>query len=127
MVTMSYFLNRETLTKPWINMNREKKTRDMITALCKLYPNKATLERRSAKMAKIVRKHYNCIQSRNKLTDRGLYKKAMEEVLSYISTTITSEQRSDVNRIVSKAEIDEVIKELKNGKAASLNGIVLEL
>lgn len=63
-IATSYMVHGEMLTKPWINMNKEKKPRDVITALCIQKDEGMRVERNSKNMANIAKEYHKSLQKK---------------------------------------------------------------
>ncbi|KNZ74950.1 hypothetical protein J132_05348 [Termitomyces sp. J132] len=123
-ITMNYFVNGETLMKPWINMNKVQKMRDNIAAL---KAPQQPLERKSAKMAELAESHHNAIQKEDIPTNERDHQRRMRKVLSNIKVKLSRRQKEDMKTPLQYQDIEDVTQALKNGKAVGLDGIVQEL
>lgn len=57
-VATNIYLMSETIMKPWINLNKEQKIRDVIVTLKDSNLEVTRLEQKSAKMAEVAKKHH---------------------------------------------------------------------
>lgn len=65
MVATSYLLHRELLTKPWITMNKDSMTRNIVMALKDSNEAGNKLERSLQKMMNLVREHHEKLEIRD--------------------------------------------------------------
>ncbi|KAG6871506.1 hypothetical protein C0992_010826, partial [Termitomyces sp. T32_za158] len=126
-VATSFYVHGETISKQWINMNKEHTPRDLIAGLRCPSPHENKLERKSRAMANIAKLHHKNRQKDNLPQDADAYETSTRETLSFLGKKITRTQSREIGELVNKDEVVEAMREMKNGRAAGLDGIVLEL
>ncbi|KJA14632.1 hypothetical protein HYPSUDRAFT_59266 [Hypholoma sublateritium FD-334 SS-4] len=116
------WINRETIQKPWIMENKEKKPRDVLTMLKIPNITPPKYEKRTEKMLEIARKHHNSLQDDNLPESVQIHQHDMHPVITEPETTLTNEQQLHMEQEISEEEIHTAIKSLPNGKAPGLDG-----
>ena len=113
----------ETLSKYWIQINKEKRPRDTMEQL--RIPNTLNdtplYEKRSDKMAEIARKYHNNLQSAgisNVIEDRDV-----RDVLDNLAPKLSPAQKQGLSHFIKYHEIQQALKDLPSGKAAGIDGI----
>lgn len=126
-VATKFYLTNETLTKPWINMNKEQRTRDIIVALKDPNPNVNRLERKSAKMAEVAKRHHEELQEEGWPVSPRAHERRIRKVLAGIEEKITESQKCMLSSQINREDIKKAMDTLHNGKAAGMDGIIHEL
>ncbi|KAG1777129.1 hypothetical protein EV702DRAFT_956115, partial [Suillus placidus] len=103
------------------------KPRDTIIELRKLDSTKEDplYEKRSDKMAELVRDYYESLQSEGLATSTER-QAAIENVLGIIQTQLSLENKEELEKNLSSDNISEVINILPNGKAPGTDGLPYE-
>lgn len=126
-VAAGCYVHGETISKLWINMNKDHAPKEVIAALRRPFPLNDKLERKSNKMAEIARQHHENLQKDNLPRNDTTYKTQTKRVLSHIKSHISPTQKQDLVEKVTRKEVQEAMHTLKCSKAAGLDGILHEL
>ena len=118
-------IESETLSKYWIQINKEKKPRDTIE---KLQASNVTrpaprpgYEVRSDKMANMARDYHNDLQSAG--LDSIIENQETQDVLANLEPRLSSAEKQGLSHYIKYHEVQQTIKDLPNGKAAGIDGI----
>ncbi|KAF8053963.1 Endonuclease/exonuclease/phosphatase [Lyophyllum atratum] len=132
----------ETICKYWTQTNKTAKP-DLIYALKKdtmpeprggIPPSvsprtpasEPQYEKDSNKMAEMGRSYHDTLQKQGQPLDADSRQEKVESVLAGISATTTDAQKQMLNALVSREEVEEALRQSKNGTAAGLDGITYE-
>lgn len=120
-------LEGEQITKFWIQANKKRKPWDTIPALCKLDSpiDNPVLERKTERMAEIVYKYHNSLQTEGLVTD--LMDDDFNEVLNHLTPKVTQPDKNNLAKYITRDEVQQAIKDLPDGKAPRTDGIPHEL
>ena len=120
-------LESETLSKSWINANKEGRPRDTIQAL-RLPPLPTAplrYTRRSSEMANLASTYHQNLQDDNLAHD--ITEHEYEDILSHLSPRISPQHKNKLATYITQNEIQQALKDLPDGKAAGIDGIPHEL
>ncbi|KAF5387685.1 hypothetical protein D9615_000029 [Tricholomella constricta] len=117
-------LENETISRHWIQMNKEKHPRDTIAAL--RAPDTNLLVRRSSDMAEIARRYHQNLQQEGVEVGNDLSAET-EPVLGNLEAELSQNEKEQLTTQITKEEVRKAIKDLPNGKAPGLDGIPHEL
>ncbi|KAF5324177.1 hypothetical protein D9619_011162 [Psilocybe cf. subviscida] len=121
------WINRETIRKPWINENKEKKPRDTFYRLKVPESNPLTYVTSTKEMAELATEHHVNLQSLELPDDNDENSCNTEEVLSSLSSFLTEEQTISLDNTFDDEDIESSIHHLPPGTAPGLDGLPHEL
>ncbi|KAF5378764.1 hypothetical protein D9615_006956 [Tricholomella constricta] len=119
-------IENETMSKHWIQMNKEKTPRDTIAALQIPQSNPPTYTRRSSEMAETARQYHHDLQQEG-LAPNDNTERETAQILGNLKAKLTEAEHTKMGDITGKDEIRKAIKDLPNGKAPGMDGIPHEL
>jgi hypothetical protein len=121
-----YLIENETISKTWIQANKEKKPRDIILGLRDPSNPTNPLVTKTKDMSNIAREYHNNLQS-NGLPDPTTRTNASTEVLRNVKARIQTEDKEKLEQCLDEEEIKAALYSMPNGKASGLDGIPVEL
>jgi hypothetical protein len=115
-------------SKFWAKSGKDQKPQDSIIELRDINSpsDSPVYEHRSDKMAEVARDYYNTLQYNGMATDDER-NAALDNVLNSIKIKLSPSDRSELENNLTKANIEEVLHLLPNGKAPGIDGIPYEL
>jgi hypothetical protein len=120
-------MENETLSKSWINANKEGCPRDTIQAL--RLPTPPTVPpqytKRSSEMANLASTYHRNLQNDNLAHD--ITEHEYEEILSHLTPRVSPQNKNKLAIYLTQDEIRQALKDLPDGKAAGIDGIPHEL
>ena len=126
-VAAKYKLESETLSKSWINANKERRPRDTIQAL--RLPTEPTdlprFTKRSSEMAELASTYHRNLQDDNLAHD--VTEQEYEEILSHLTRRVSPQDKNKLATYLTQDEIRQALRDLPDGKAAGIDGIPHEL
>ena len=114
---------RETITKPWMNENKDKKPRDPIKMLKVPGSNPPQYQRGSKEILDIARKHHVDLQNQNLPADEEEHKTQMTDILLSLPRQIPDDEKMKLSTEINQEEISSVIHAMLNGKSPGLDGV----
>jgi hypothetical protein len=120
-------LENETLSKSWINANKEKHPRDTIQRLRTLdsTPEQPTYTRKTREMAELARNYHDDLQMNDLAED--VTEEEYIETLNFIKPKLTPREKAPLAEYLTQDEIEQALRDLPDGKAAGIDGIPHEL
>lgn len=119
--------NESPASKFWAKAGKEQKPRDIIVELRTLDSpvDTPTYEQRSDKMSELAREYYNSLQQEG-LSPTNEREDALGTILNNITIKLSPQNQWELEKTLTKADIEEVLKLLPRGKASSVDGIPYE-
>jgi exonuclease III len=122
----------ETVTRSWIQQNKEVRPRDMIYALRKTNNPETTerndeYERNSQAMANMARDYHEGLQNDDTTYDVDKREEAINNTLNRISVAPCDRLTEDLEKELTRHDVLEALKHCKNHSAAGLDGTIYEL
>ena len=120
----------ETITRSWIQNNKEKKSRDVIHALRKSGPlniDQDPYEKNSTQMAELARKYHEALQKEEININQDQREQCTEETLNSLKTQTTENQQDLLRRPFSEEETENALNKSDNNKSAGIDGTIYEL
>jgi len=114
---------RETITKPWMIENKDKKQRDPIKMLKVPGSNPPQYQRGSKEMLDIARKHHVDLQNHDLPADEETHINQITDILQSLPKKIPSNEKAKLATEISQDEILSAIHALPNGKSPGLDGV----
>jgi len=120
-------LENETISKSWINTNKERRPQDTIKALRILESpaGRPSYTTRTDKMANLARNYHENLQT-DGLSD-NVSEEEFNDVLSSLKHKLSQHDKNKLATFLTRTEIKQALKDLPNGKAAGIDGIPHEL
>lgn len=112
-------------SKFWSQLGKQKKSHDAILELRIPDSNPPKYESRSDKMAELAKDYHNNLQTQF-LTPKEIKETKMNEVLTFINTRLEELQKDNLEEQLAEQDIQDIIKQLPNGKATGTDGIPYE-
>ncbi len=126
-VAANDWVKGETICKYWTWLNATPMPSTIIHELAEPQLGGGTTYcRRSEDMARIAKCHYDGLQQ-DPLRSQEEQAEATAEVLDYVSTPVSTQEKGELARAIRESEIELAIKESANGKAPGLDGIPTEI
>lgn len=115
-------------SKFWAKSGKDQKPRDSIIELRDINSpsDNPVYEHRSDRMAEIVRDYYNELQH-DGIATKDEKDAALNAVLNTVTIKLPAADRSELEHKLTKANIEEVLHLLPNGKALGIDGVPYEL
>lgn len=109
----------------WAKSGKEKNARDTITELWTLDspPDNPQYINRSSDMAGLTQNYYKNLQQKD-LHPSDTHQEAIDNVLSKINISLPEDEKEKLDQKISLEEIISTLKDLPNGKATGLNGLL---
>ena len=125
---MHFALEGETISKYWLNLNKEKKQRDPIFSLRKPNYDPPKFEMNSTRMAEIACKYHEDLLTEGLHPDEAEREAAIEEVLSEVSdnSVLSDHAKAEMNKPISPDMVQLALRESANNTAPGINGIPYE-
>jgi len=114
---------RETITKPWMNENKDKKPRDPIKMLKVPGSNPPQYQRGSKEILDIARKYHVDLQNQNLPADEEEHKTQMTDILLSLPRQIPDDEKMKLSTEINQEEISSAIHAMPNGKSPGLDGV----
>ena len=126
-VAAKYKLESETLSKSWINANKERRPHDTIQALrLPTEPaNPPRFTKHSSEMAELASMYHRNLQDDNLAHD--VTEQEYEEILSHLTRWVSPQDKNKLATYLTQDEIRQALRDLPDGKAAGIDGIPHEL
>ncbi|PPQ85823.1 hypothetical protein CVT26_002410, partial [Gymnopilus dilepis] len=124
-VSDRFWLQGETLSKYWINLNKSKTPRDTITRLRTGTGVQRAYTTNSKQMAEEARSYHESLQMAG-LCD-NLTEDETDEVLSHLTPRLSNHHKHRLAEYLDEEEVRQAMKDLPNGKAPGMDGIPNEL
>ena len=120
-------LENETLSKSWINANKERSPRDTIKALRlpESPVDRPSYTTRTSEMADLAKNYHENLQTEGLSND--VSEEDFEEILSFLEPTLSQQDKNKLATFLTQSEIKQALKDLPDGKAAGIDGIPHEL
>jgi hypothetical protein len=120
-------LENETISKLWINANKEKTPRDTIKALRipESPADQPTYTRKTSKMADLAKNYHDNLQTAGLSND--VTGEDFDEVLDFLKPKLPAHDKNTLATYLTQEEIRQALKDLPDGKAAGIDGIPHEL
>ena len=117
----------ETISKYWVQVNKEKRPRDTLFALRKLDSpvDSPVYEHRTKRMAALASNYHNELQSEGLVED--LTDEEVQEILDHLIPRVTQPDKARLAEYLKESEVKQAIRDLPNGKAPGIDGIPHEL
>lgn len=128
-ITVKHRLTGETICRPWILANKEKRPRDTVKAIQRpqTSDHPRTLTRSSYEMAEIASNYHREIQRADIPENEPNRPTQIDKVLQNLESPLPRNDKIHMSHYIKEHEIIKAIKALPNGKAAGLDGIPYEL
>ncbi|KAF5313488.1 hypothetical protein D9611_008631 [Ephemerocybe angulata] len=129
-IHLKYSLEGEIIGKTWINANKDRRPRDLITALKKLRPDgRGDLEYDSRKISKIARDYHNDLQQKGRCHEVPTEerKAAFDKAIDSLDQKLSERDNQSLTLKITAKEIREAIFDGQNDKAPGLDGLPIEL
>ena len=120
-------LERETLSKHWVNSAKENSPRDTIRALRNPLEDGNRRVTRTDDMAKLTRDYHEKLMSIDRDPAQEPDTEDLEEVLENMTTTLDGAMIEDLRKEISPDEVEKALKESPNEKSPGMDGIPVEL
>ncbi|PPQ87136.1 hypothetical protein CVT26_008305, partial [Gymnopilus dilepis] len=118
-VSDKFWLQGETLSKYWINLNKSRTPRDTIARLRTGRGDQRTHTTSSKQMAEEARSYHESLQNAGLCED--LTEEEVEEVLSHLTTRLPNHHKYRLAEYLDEEEVRQAMKDLPNGKAPAFN------
>ena len=120
-------LENETISKLWVNMNKERRPRDTITTLRVLESptERPMFTTKTSEMADLARKYHENLQTDGLSND--VSGEEFEEILNFLEPRLPPSDKNMLATYLTQGEIKQALKKLPDGKAAGIDGIPHEL
>jgi hypothetical protein len=122
-----HHVHAETICRDWIRTNRAKKPRDTIFSLFNPLETEAEPTFNSREMAKIAKEYHERLQSTDRDPAEPPNTPKLDAILENVSTRTSPEQKNELAKYLHRGKIYKALCEQANDKAASLDGIPMEL
>lgn len=117
-----YHLYGEQCTKYWFNLNKGNKAQSSINGLEDIEGN---LKTESKEMCTIASNHHKKLQTAPESSEERVT--ATQRILRKTERRVNAEDRQILSKDINKEEIEQALKEAKNGSAPGKDGIPYEL
>jgi hypothetical protein len=119
--------NKSPASKLWAKSGKDQKPRDTIIELKMLDspPEAPIYIQRSDKMSELARDYYDSLQ-RECISPTNEREEALESTLNAIMIKLSPLNKQELAKSLTKANVEEVLKLLPNGKAPGIDGIPYE-
>ncbi|KAJ7351634.1 hypothetical protein DFH08DRAFT_636136, partial [Mycena albidolilacea] len=114
-----------TLTKYWTSVNKENKPRDTTTCLQVPGSDPPVYEKRSDRMAELARDFHDNLQSKD-ISSEAERNEAETTVFANVKK-VAQLDKAKLSQYLKRAEIVQVLKNLPNGRAPGINGLIHDL
>ena len=114
---------QETITKPWMNENKDKKPRDPIKMLKVPGSNPPQYKRGVKEMLEIARDHHVNLQEQDLPIDLEAHQTQVDDILQGLPEQITDDMKAKLASEITQDEIMDAIYALPNGKSPGLDGV----
>lgn len=120
---ISGWINRETIRKPWINENKERKPCDTFYRL--KVPNSNLLQYRTTteEMANIATDHHNDLQKQGLCDDTDKVEADEQEVLAYLENRLSEDRSLTLDKGMDIEDVRNAIHHLPNGTSPGLDSL----
>ena len=119
-----YRLENETISKSWINANKEKKPQDTINPL-RILESPVDQPSYTKEMANLTKSYHENLQTEYLSND--VSEADFDEVLSFLKPKLSQHDKKKLSTYLTWTKIKQALKDLPDGKAASIDGIPHEL
>lgn len=118
-------LERETMCKFWTTSNKQAHPCDVIYALKKenSTPSEPIYEGNSVKMAELAKAYHDNLQNKHRPVSDMVKEEKTQQVLGTIKTSMTENQKEELEKIVEPKELITALKHSNNSSAPGLDGI----
>ena len=120
-------LEGETMSKYWVRSAKESTPRDTIRALRNLLQSQTQQATRSDKMANITKQYHQQLLAIDRDPNKEPDEDKLTKTLENVSTKLSPEDAAELGKHISEGEVEAAMVDTANNKAASLDGIPVEL
>jgi ribonuclease HI len=116
-----YKMEGERNTKYWFGLNKERPQRETINAL---QNDKNEIKTETKEMTKIASKYHSDLQRRPEMDESR--EQAIRKMTDQIEKTLTNEQKNMMAEMTTIEDLEEALKQTKNGKSPGEDGLTYE-
>ena len=126
-VAAKYRLESETMSKSWINANKDKRPRDTIAALRVLESplEQPIYTKKTKEMAELARSYHEDLQTNGLASD--VTEDDFQDTLRFLKPKLTPREKAPLAEYITQDEVHQALRDLPDGKAAGMDGIPHEL
>ncbi|PPQ81543.1 hypothetical protein CVT24_000305, partial [Panaeolus cyanescens] len=127
-VAAKHILENETMSKTWINQNKNRKPRDTMYKLQIPNTSPTRYATKSQDMANVAADYHDKIQRDGTENDPHPESRSEEikECLSNLKTCVSEDKKGELAKQIQEEEIERSIRNLPNGKSPGLDGLPRE-
>ncbi|PPQ77610.1 hypothetical protein CVT24_005290 [Panaeolus cyanescens] len=125
-IAAKFWMEGETIGKPWINVNKNVTPRETIFRLKKPESNPTEYITRAEDMAEMAKNYHDNLQEMG-TEQRRETRQPENTCLEEVKAKLNTEEREFMNEELTEEDIRRAIRELPNGKSPGLDGLTTEL
>ena len=109
-------LESETMSKSWINANKDRHPRDTIAALRvpESSPEQPTYTKRTKEMAELARSYHENLQTNGLAED--VTEDDFQDTLKYLKPKLTPREKAPLAEYITQEEVHQALQDLPDGK-----------